>query len=174
MGICKKILNRLRRSRVSTIDAARSRNIQIGEGCHIYSELPSGRDCFLLSIGSNVTISGEVVFLLHDAAIGTMTGYEYTDYLGRIVIGDGCFIGYRSTILLGVTLPRKTLVAAGSVVTKSPTEEGMIIAGVPAKPIGRVCDYIEKAQQRGFQLDGLSQDGLEQLVLNHSERLIKK
>lgn len=49
-----------------------------------------------------------------------------------INIGDGTWIGAHATIVAGVTLGQKTVVAAGAVVTKS--FEGMnIIGGVPAR-----------------------------------------
>lgn len=47
-------------------------------------------------------------------------------------IGDGCWLGARAMVLPGVTLPRKTLVAAGAVVSKSIERESLLIAGVPA------------------------------------------
>lgn len=51
-----------------------------------------------------------------------------------ISIGDGSWIGAHATIIAGVTLEQKTVVAAGAVVTKS--FEGMnIIGGVPARHI---------------------------------------
>ena len=50
-----------------------------------------------------------------------------------VVIGEGCWLGARSLILSGVSLPQKTLVAAGAVVTHSPLLKQMLIAGVPAQ-----------------------------------------
>lgn len=50
-----------------------------------------------------------------------------------VTIGDGCWLGARCCILPGVSLPAKTLVAAGAVVTKSITESYCLLAGVPAK-----------------------------------------
>ena len=50
-----------------------------------------------------------------------------------VEIGDGCWLGARSTILPGVALPRKTLVAAGSVVTRTVEGDGVLVAGVPAE-----------------------------------------
>lgn len=49
-----------------------------------------------------------------------------------VVIGDGCWIGARAVLLPGVELPRSTLVAAGSVVTKSVPESHCLVTGVPA------------------------------------------
>ncbi|PTB85086.1 acyltransferase [Pseudidiomarina aestuarii] len=55
----------------------------------------------------------------------------------NIVIGENCWIGMNSMILKGVNLADNTVVAAGTVVTKSFTESRIIIAGVPAKIIKR-------------------------------------
>lgn len=51
-----------------------------------------------------------------------------------IIIGKGCFIGSRVTILKSVTLGDNVIVAAGSVVTKS-FPNNVFIAGIPAKII---------------------------------------
>jgi acetyltransferase-like isoleucine patch superfamily enzyme len=50
----------------------------------------------------------------------------------KIVIGKSCWLGANSVILPGVVLGDKVIVAAGSVVTKS-FSENSIVAGVPAK-----------------------------------------
>ncbi|GIL14323.1 MAG: hypothetical protein BroJett038_30430 [Chloroflexota bacterium] len=50
-----------------------------------------------------------------------------------IVIGEKCWIGMNSVILPGVTLGRRTIVAAGSVVNHSFPDGNCIIAGAPAK-----------------------------------------
>ena len=49
-----------------------------------------------------------------------------------VKIGNGCWVGARSTILPGVAVADKTVVAAGAVVTKSVEEIGTLVAGVPA------------------------------------------
>lgn len=53
---------------------------------------------------------------------------------GEITIGENCFVGYRVSILSGVSLGRNCVVGAHSVVTKSFPPYSMI-AGVPAKII---------------------------------------
>ena len=52
-----------------------------------------------------------------------------------VVIGEKSWIGMNSMILPGVVLGPNTIVAAGSVVTKSFVDGNLTIAGVPAKPI---------------------------------------
>ena len=54
--------------------------------------------------------------------------------IGKIIIGDNCWVGAKSIILKDVELGENCIVAAGSVVTKS-FPAGSIIAGVPAKLI---------------------------------------
>ena len=50
-------------------------------------------------------------------------------------IGDGAWIGAKSSILRGVRVGAGAIVGAGSVVTRD-VPDGCIVAGVPARPIG--------------------------------------
>lgn len=91
-----------------------------------------------LSIGDNVSIA-------HGATIMSTTH----DYLGvdiamkyqavtmcRTVIADDVWIGAKATILSGRKIGRGAVVGAGCVVTKD-VEPYTIVAGVPAREIGR-------------------------------------
>jgi len=51
----------------------------------------------------------------------------------NIMIGEKCWIGMNSVILPGVTLGDRTIVGAGSIVTKSFIGGNCIIAGNPAE-----------------------------------------
>ncbi len=53
-------------------------------------------------------------------------------------IGEKCWIGMNSVILPGVVLGDSTIVAAGSVVTKSFLQGGVIVAGAPAQVIKEI------------------------------------
>lgn len=52
-----------------------------------------------------------------------------------IVIGENCWVGMNAVILPGVNLGDRTIVGAGSVVTKSFPNGNVVIAGSPAKII---------------------------------------
>ena len=53
---------------------------------------------------------------------------------GKIIIGNNCFIGARSTILPGVTIGDNTIIGAGSVVTKD-IPSNVVAVGNPCKII---------------------------------------
>jgi acetyltransferase-like isoleucine patch superfamily enzyme len=57
---------------------------------------------------------------------------------GDIIIGKDCWVGANSIILSGVQLGDRTVVAAGSVVTKSFVHGSVLIGGVPAKIMKRI------------------------------------
>lgn len=152
----------------------RKLGITIGQNCHIYSSLPTTRDCFLLKIHDNVTISGKCTLLLHDSSIGNLTNGKITDLLGEIEISNNCFVGNSCIILPGVFLAEGIIVGAGSVVTKSFKEPNIIIAGNPAKKIGDSKLFLQKYFNNGFNLNGLSQKEVQNIVEKQSSLLIKK
>ncbi|WP_158132994.1 acyltransferase [Vibrio navarrensis] len=55
-----------------------------------------------------------------------------------IEIGSDCWLGTGCTILPGVKLGNRCVVAAGAVVSKSFPDDGLVIGGVPAKVISRI------------------------------------
>lgn len=116
--------------------AARELGVTIGEGCRIYSLLISS-EWELLSIGDRVTVSSDVRFITHDGV-----GWLFPDALGRrrywlarIEVGSDVFIGAGATIMPGVRIGDRCVVAAGSVVTRS-VPDGSVVGGNPAKIIG--------------------------------------
>lgn len=84
-----------------------------------------GRDC---DLAPRVYIGDGTHEITPDAA--RIAGIDTTR---PVRIGDGCWLCANSTILPGVEIGRKCVVAAGSVVTRGIAEDGILIAGVPAE-----------------------------------------
>lgn len=90
--------------------------------------------------GSDVSIGPEAAILSlgHDPQAP-----DFADRGGDVIIGDRVWIGYRATILPGISIGEGAVVAAGAIVTKN-VEPFTIVAGVPARKIGqrtRDLDY---------------------------------
>ncbi|WP_333558948.1 DapH/DapD/GlmU-related protein [Enterococcus lactis] len=58
-------------------------------------------------------------------------------------MGEQCWIGMNSVLLPGIILGPKTIVGAGSIVTKSFKEGNCVIAGNPAKVIRKLSSHEE-------------------------------
>ena len=63
---------------------------------------------------------------------------QYKMNNAKIVIGDYSWIGMNSVVTAGVELGTRTIVAAGSVVTKSFPDGFCVLGGVPAKIIKKL------------------------------------
>jgi acetyltransferase-like isoleucine patch superfamily enzyme len=104
--------------------------VSLNRGCH----LSAGGG---LSIGNNVSIGHGTTVLTseHSFTNADMPIRDQPIAWAPVKIGNDVWIGARVVILAGVTLPDRTIVGAGAVVTKSVTGSGQILVGVPAKPL---------------------------------------
>lgn len=143
-------------------------DVEIGEGtkiwhfCHIQKGARIGRNC---SLGQNVNVSNYVIVGDSCKIQNNVSLYEgvelengvfcgpscvFTNDLTprarypkgsagykRTLIREGASIGANATIICGHTIGKCALVAAGAVVTKD-VPDYALVAGVPARVIGRV------------------------------------
>jgi acetyltransferase-like isoleucine patch superfamily enzyme len=144
----------------------------IGNNVKLYSELNTNEP-YLISIGNDVTVSGGVSFITHDNSIIKMNE-DKTLVLGRIKIGNKCFIGYGSIILPGIEIANNVIVGAGSVITKSIMEEGVIIAGNPAKKISTIDEYLNKYYSIAVNTDSMDFETKKHFILANESKLISK
>lgn len=121
-----------------------------GENFKFYCNMPG--EPFLVTIGNDVTIAAGAILLTHDNSV-IKCDLDATDYFGRITIGDSCFIGMNSILMPGVELGERTIVGAGSVVSKSFPQGNVIIAGNPARVICTVEEFRAKKQHLCVNLD---------------------
>lgn len=121
-----------------------------GEDFKFYCDIP-GEPC-LVEIGNNVTIAYGTSLLTHDNSV-IKCDIDATDYFGKIIIGNSCFIGAQTIILPGVVLGDYTIVGCGSVVTKSFPEGNVVVAGNPAKVICTVEEFKNKKKDISINMD---------------------
>jgi N-acetylglucosamine-1-phosphate uridyltransferase (contains nucleotidyltransferase and I-patch acetyltransferase domains) len=144
-------------------------NVEIGEGSkiwhytHIQSGSKIGRNC---SFGQNVNISNNVVIGEGVKIQNNVSVYEGVELENYVFCGPSCVftndltprarysknhkyvktlvkhdatLGANSTIVCGHTVGEFAMVAAGAVVTKD-VKPHALVAGIPARQIGWVCE----------------------------------
>jgi maltose O-acetyltransferase len=153
MGLMSKLLDvaGAAKSRFETVREQRRWDKLRALGMHIGKDvlLPPSTfidqsHCFLISIGDHVGFGPECLILAHDAQMD-----EFLDAarLGRVTIHESCHIGARTIILPGVELGPRTIVGAGSVVSRSLPPDS-VCAGSPAKVICSLDEYLERHRRR--------------------------
>ncbi len=110
--------------------------IRIGSNCYIgyyFSVLnASGVD-----IGDNVLVASHVLISSENHGMDPESGLSYAAQplvSSPVTIGDGCWIGEKVCVLPGVSIGKKCIIGAGSVVTKS-IPDYSIAVGNPARII---------------------------------------
>lgn len=145
-------------------------HVKIGKGtkiwhfCHIQSGAEIGENC---SMGQNVNVSNNVKIgngckLQNNVSV--YEGVEMEDYVfcgpsmvftndltprakypkgsagyKKTLLKTGATVGANATIVCGHTIGKWAMIAAGAVVTKD-VKDHALMAGVPAKQIGWVCE----------------------------------
>ena len=110
--------------------------VQIGDGTHIGDH--SIIDCAAnVIIGKEVAIGPNCVLYSHDHDYASDSSAAWKGGLicKDITIEDGAWVGSGVTILPGVTIGKRAVIAAGAVVTKD-IPAHTIWGGIPAKQIG--------------------------------------
>ena len=143
-------------------------DVVIGEGtkiwhfCHVQSGARIGEGC---TLGQNVNVSNRVKVGNHVKIQNNVSLYEGVELEDGVFCGPSCVftndltpraefpkgpagykktlvkhgasIGANATIICGHTIGEYAMVAAGAVVTKD-VEPYMLVAGIPAIPVGKV------------------------------------
>jgi UDP-2-acetamido-3-amino-2,3-dideoxy-glucuronate N-acetyltransferase len=148
-------------------------DVEIGAGtkiwhfCHVQKGARIGENCSLgqnVNIGNNVRI-GNGVRIQNNVSIYEGVEIEDNVFCGpscvftnvvtprahfpvhgmyaKTLIKEGASLGANSTVVCGHTIGRGAMIAAGAVVTKN-VKDYALMAGVPARQIGWVCECGKK------------------------------
>lgn len=169
----KRIIDFYWRFMVSPEKYARHIGVQIGSNCFI-STREWGTEPYLISIGDNVQITRNVSIHTHGGGHCVRHRVPDFDIFGKVIIKDWAYIGSFSQIMPGVTIGEGSLVAAGSIVTKS-VPPHTIVAGNPARIICTTEEYLSRNKKYNVQTKGLSREKKKMILLTVSEdKFIKK
>lgn len=158
----------------SGVDYARYLGVKVGEQCHIASDVHFSSEPYLIEIGSYVAVTQRVMLHTHGGGRVARRTIPDFDTFGRVIICDYAYIGSGAQIMPGVTIGEGSLVAAGSIVTKS-VPSGVVVAGNPAKYVCTVDEYIERNKKYNLGTKGLSAEDKKKYILSLSpDRLIVK
>lgn len=119
----------------------------VGKGFSHTGNPNFGSEPYLITFEDYVRLSFDVVFITHDGGAWAFRDLpECADVIkyGRIHVGERTFIGCRSIIMPNVTIGKRCVIAAGSVVTKD-VPDGTVVAGIPAKPIMTTEEYAKRS-----------------------------
>ena len=116
-----------------SLDRAGLKGLKLGKDCYLGSHVVldlSGK----ITLENQVTVSAKSMILSHHSV-----GFgqhpllkHYPKQVHHTIIKSGSVLGVNSTILPGIIVREKSLVAAGAVVRKNVPSQKMV-AGVPAK-----------------------------------------
>lgn len=120
--------------------------IKFGKNCH-FNTKSFGSEPYLIQIGDNFYTSKGVNFVTHDGSVNVIRNlypeYKKVDLFGQIQIGNNVFIGINTNILPNTLIEDNVIVGASSLV-KGQLKSNSVYAGVPAKYICSIEDYLEK------------------------------
>ena len=130
MSVLRKVIRKIKHLQLKHCspekrpELLRKQLYHIGNGVRLWT-YDFGTEPYLISIHDNVTVASNVRFINHDVSVFTIHRYlglqdDYIiDKVNKIELLENCMVGALSIIMPGVVVGRNSIVAAGSIVTKS-------------------------------------------------------
>lgn len=122
----------------ATASIRNAQNVYVGKNSHINHLccIWAGENSQII-LGDNLLMGPGVCIFAgnHSMAKGQPMTFQKRKE-ESIVIGDDVWLGAHSVITAGTHIANGVIVAAGAVVTRSITQENVIVGGIPAKIIG--------------------------------------
>lgn len=115
-----------------------SMNVVIGENTHINGAEITCRDQDII-IGSDCLLSNKIVIRSSDThkIFCNKTNKQINKATKPVIVSDNVWIGQGVFIGKNVTIPYGSVVAAGSIITRTITEESVVIGGVRGEILKR-------------------------------------
>jgi acetyltransferase-like isoleucine patch superfamily enzyme len=159
--------------KISPINYAKYIGVKIGQNVIFYGMKPFmfSTEPWLITIGNNVHIAADCMFITHDG--GTLilrNKIPDLELTAPINIGNNVYIGLRTIILPGVTIGNNVIIGAGSIVTKG-IPDNSVSAGVPARVIKSLDEYLLKAQINSLHLGHLQGRQKEDELKNYFSKI---
>lgn len=167
----KKIVKGIYKITLSPEMYAQKLGVKVGNGCSIDSSTKYGAEPYLIKIGDYVRIANDTSFYTHGGVIPMRHYYNdpSLDHFGKISIGNYTSIGAHCMIMPGVKIGDRCIVGGGSVVTKS-IPDGCMVAGNPAKYIGKTEDFYKRLKEKyDTGTGGMQADEKKHLLLSLPE-----
>lgn len=119
-------------------------NFELGDRCTIHNNFINV--CEPVIIGNDVGLSPDVSILTHGYWLSVLEGFPAS--FSGVTIGDGVIVGYKSLMMMGVSIADYAVIGANSTVTKPILTKG-IYAGSPARFIKDITplSYEEKVKK---------------------------
>lgn len=145
----KRIIKGIYKIVLSPEDYARKIGVKVGDGCRLESSISYGAEPYLITIGDYVRVANDTSFYTHGGVIPIRFYYKdpKLDHFGKISIGNYSSIGAHCMIMPGVKIGERCVIGGGSVVTKS-VPDGCMVAGNPAKYIGKTDDFYKRLKEK--------------------------
>ncbi len=103
------------------------KNVEIGHLVLIDNLYPEK-----VTIDDHATITARCTILAHDESFAYARGGD--EIIKETHICENAFIGVHSVVICGITIGKRAIVGAGSVVTRD-VEDDAVVVGVPAKKV---------------------------------------
>jgi acetyltransferase-like isoleucine patch superfamily enzyme len=147
-----------------TVAYLRRQGMRIGPHAALLARVEDfGTEPWLIEIGARVSVAAGAVFVTHDGASRVFReriagGSAFGNAFAPIRVLDDSMIGLRAVLMPGVTVGPRSIVGAGSLVTRDVPPD-TVAGGFPARVLCTLEEYEQKYRER--MIPGLSSDRAE-------------
>ena len=133
------------------VEFLKREGVRIGDHCSIDKTAIFGSEPYLITIGNNVRITHGVKFITHDGGVWVARNLKLidanADLIAPIHVGNNVNIGWNAMIMPGISIGDNCIIGCNAVVTRN-VPSNSIVAGVPARVIESIDEYVSKNKEK--------------------------